>query len=202
MSIDELDAINCLEAAIFASETPVSMLMLRQLFEESISTQQLSDWLTALATRHQAGALELARTASGFRFQVRANYAARLSVLWPERPIKLSQALLETLSVIAYRQPVTRGDIEQIRGVTVNSQILRALFERGWIAERGYREVAGRPALLVTTRQFLDAFGLTSLADLPPLSDTAPNLAPNSGQATNIGHLTRIQQDLEAEVNS
>jgi segregation and condensation protein B len=94
-----------------------------------------------------------------------------IAKLWPERPTRLSQALLETLSVIAYRQPVTRADIEQLRGVTVNSQILRTLFERQWIVEDGFRPVAGRPALIITTKYFLDAFGLQSLDQLPPLQD-------------------------------
>jgi segregation and condensation protein B len=154
-SIDTAHALRILEAVLYASETPVSILMLRQAFEDEYATQ-LAD-----------SALELIKTASGYRIQVRPEYAKIVTRLWPERPVRLSQALLETLSVIAYRQPVTRADIEQLRGVTVNSQILRTLFERQWIVEEGFRPVAGRPALLVTTKLFLDAFGLQSLEQLP-----------------------------------
>lgn len=168
----DADTVNRIEAILFASEGPVAPLVLRQLLQETQPNTRLDDVLDALRLRYADTALELIETASGYRMQVRQAYSATLSTLWPERPLKLSHALLETLTVIAYRQPVTRGDIEQLRGVTVNSQILRTLFDRQWIVERGHRDVAGRPALLVTTRQFLDAFGLRSLAELPALGDT------------------------------
>lgn len=186
--------LNRLEAVIFASEAPISDAMLKQVLSVNISSQRLSDWLTILATRYQHGALELVHTTQGWRMQVRAEHAPLLAQLWPERPFKLSQALLETLSVIAYRQPVTRSDIEQLRGVAVNSQILRTLFDRQWIAERGFRDVAGRPALLVTTRHFLDAFGLPSLAALPPLGETAAALQPVATPAP-IDAAAHTQQD-------
>jgi segregation and condensation protein B len=174
-TIDTAHALRILEAVLYASETPVSILMLRQAFEDEYATQpdqklshaQLESWLNQLSAKLADSALELIKTASGYRIQVRPEYAKIVTRLWPERPVRLSQALLETLSVIAYRQPVTRADIEQLRGVTVNSQILRTLFERQWIAEEGFRPVAGRPALLVTTKLFLDAFGLQSLEQLP-----------------------------------
>jgi segregation and condensation protein B len=177
--IDKAHALRILEAVLYASETPVSILMLRQAFEDEYTTQsnqklsnaQLESWLNQLAAKLADSALELMRTASGYRIQVRPEYAKIVTRLWPERPVRLSQALLETLSVIAYRQPVTRADIEQLRGVTVNSQILRTLFERQWIVEEGFRPVAGRPALLVTTELFLDAFGLQSLEQLPELQE-------------------------------
>jgi segregation and condensation protein B len=196
MPIDQ-HALNQIEAVLFASEAPVTRAVLQQLFEPALTPSQLSDWLTALAARYEQTALELVETASGWRIQVRAIHAPMLSRLWPERPLRLSQALLEILTVIAYRQPVTRGDIEQMRGVAVNSQILRTLFERQWITERGYREVAGKPALLVTTRQFLDAFGLRSLAELPPLGDTVQHLLTPSGSTAGFGHCERAQQDLK-----
>lgn len=189
--------LNQIEAILFASEAPVASVVLRHVFEPALTPSQLSDWLTALAARYEQTALELVETASGWRIQVRAMHAPMLSRLWPERPLRLSQALLETLTVIAYRQPVTRGDIEQIRGVAINSQILRTLFERQWISERGHREVAGKPALLVTTRQFLDAFGLRSLAELPPLGDTVQHLLPPSGATAEMSHCERAQQDLK-----
>ena len=176
-SIDNTHALRILEAVLYASETPVSILMLRQAFEGEyeqelkISNAQIESWLNQLSAKLMDSALELIKTASGYRIQVRPEYAQVVTKLWPERPIRLSQALLETLSVIAYRQPVTRADIEQLRGVTVNSQILRTLFERQWIVEDGFRPVAGRPALLVTTKHFLDAFGLQSLDQLPQLEE-------------------------------
>ncbi len=175
--IDNTHALRILEAVLYASETPVSILMLRQAFEgeydpdQKISNAQIESWLNQLSAKLMDSALELIKTASGYRIQVRPEYAKIVTKLWPERPIRLSQALLETLSVIAYRQPVTRADIEQLRGVTVNSQILRTLFERQWIVEDGFRPVAGRPALLVTTKHFLDAFGLQSLEQLPQLEE-------------------------------
>lgn len=175
--IDNTHALRILEAVLYASETPVSILMLRQAFEgeydpdQKISNAQIESWLNQLSAKLMDSALELIKTASGYRIQVRPEYAQIVTKLWPERPIRLSQALLETLSVIAYRQPVTRADIEQLRGVMVNSQILRTLFERQWIVEDGFRPVAGRPALLVTTKHFLDAFGLQSLEQLPQLEE-------------------------------
>jgi len=177
--IDTAHALRILEAVLFASETPVSLLVLRQAFEDEYDTQaeqkitnaQLESWLNQLSAKLMDSALELIKTASGYRIQVRPEYAKIVTRLWPERPIRLSQALLETLSVIAYRQPVTRADIEQLRGVTVNSQILRTLFDRQWIAEDGFRPVAGKPALLVTTKHFLDAFGLQSLEQLPEIQE-------------------------------
>ena len=176
--IDATHALRVLEAVLYVSETPVSLLMLRQAFageyeeqQHKLSNAQIESWLNQLSAKLVDSALELVKTASGYRIQVRPEYAPVIAKLWPERPTRLSQALLETLSVIAYRQPVTRADIEQLRGVTVNSQILRTLFERQWIAEDGFRPVAGRPALIVTTKYFLDAFGLQSLDQLPPLKD-------------------------------
>jgi len=178
-AISEAHVLRLLEAVLYASEAPVSLLMLRQVIHDEyelpaqsgISNAQMTSWLNELSARLMDSALELCKTASGYRIQVRSDYAHVIQRLWPERPSRLSQALLETLSVIAYRQPVTRADIEQIRGVAVNSQILRTLFERQWIREDGFRPVPGRPALLVTTKIFLDAFGLASLEELPALKE-------------------------------
>ena len=163
------DALLRLEAIIFASEAPVTILQLKQAFDSEVGTAQLRHWLELLATRQNNRAIELIETAQGYRFQVREQYSSVLTQLWPQRPLKLSAALLETLAIIAYHQPVTRADIEQIRGVSVNSQILKTLFDRQWIAESGYRQLPGRPALLVTTKQFLNSFGLVSLHALPLL---------------------------------
>lgn len=160
-----------MEAIIFASDAPVSVARLKEAFQDQYSKQQLRAYLQQLAVLQHGRSIELVEIAQGFRFQVRAKYRNTIAQVWPERPTKLSPSLLETLAVIAYHQPVTRADIEQIRGVTNNSQLLRTLFDWNWIKESGFRELPGRPALLVTTPQFLNAFGLNSLGQLPPLQD-------------------------------
>ena len=160
-----------LEAIIFASEAAVSIARLKEAFQDRFSKTELRQYLQQLSMLQHGRSIELVETAQGFRFQVRAKYRNIIAQTWPERPTRLSPSLLETLSVIAYHQPVTRADVEQIRGVTNNSQILRTLFDWNWIKESGFRELPGRPALLVTTPQFLNAFGLTSLGQLPPLQD-------------------------------
>jgi len=160
-----------LEAIIFASDSPVSLARLKEAFQDRYSKPELRQYLQQLSMLMHGRSIELVETAQGFRFQVRAKYRSIIAQTWPERPARLSPSLLEILAVIAYHQPVTRADIEQIRGVTNNSQILRTLFDWNWIKESGFRELPGRPALLVTTPQFLNAFGLTSLGQLPPLQD-------------------------------
>ena len=160
-----------LEAIIFASEAPVSIDRLKEAFNNQYNKQQLRQLLQQLALLQHGRSIELIETAQGFRFQVRSKYRNIIAQIWPERPTKLSPSLLETLAVIAYHQPVTRADIEQIRGVSNNSQILRTLFDWNWIKEAGFRDLPGRPALLITTPQFLNAFGLASLGQLPPLQN-------------------------------
>lgn len=160
-----------LEAIIFASEAPVSIARLKEAFNNQYNKQQLRQLLQQLALLQHGRSIELIETAQGFRFQVRSKYRNIIAQIWPERPTKLSPSLLETLAVIAYHQPVTRADIEQIRGVSNNSQILRTLFDWNWIKEAGFRDLPGRPALLITTPQFLNAFGLASLGELPPLQN-------------------------------
>ena len=161
-----------LEAIIFASETAVSLARLKEALQNKYSTTELRLLLQQLSVLQQGRSIELIETAQGYRFQVRAKYRDIITQVWPERPTRLSPTLLETVAVIAYHQPVTRADIEQIRGVSNNSQILRSLFDWNWIKESGFKELPGRPALLVTTPQFLNAFGLLSLGQLPPLQDT------------------------------
>lgn len=168
---------NRLEALLFASESALTIPRIATLLADVYSADAIEHALAQLVARYNDTALCVVEGAHGWRVQIRTTYSDVIRQAWPERPLKLSQALLETLSVIAYHQPVTRSDIEQIRGVAVNSQILRTLFDRQWIVERGHREVAGRPALLVTTRVFLEAFGLQSLADLPVLEQTIVPLA-------------------------
>ena len=161
-----------LEAIIFASEAAVSLARLKEALQNQYSKAELRQLLQQLAMLQHGRSIELIETAEGFRFQVRAKYRNIITQVWPERPTRLSPTMLETMAVIAYHQPVTRADIEQIRGVSNNSQILRSLFDWNWIKESGFRELPGRPALLVTTPQFLNAFGLASLGQLPPLQDT------------------------------
>jgi len=165
------DVLMQLEAIIFASDSAVSLARLKEAFQDRYTKQELRQYLQQLSMLMHGRSIELIETAQGFRFQVRAKYRNIIAQTWPERPARLSPSLLETLAVIAYHQPVTRADIEQIRGVTNNSQILRSLFDWNWIKESGFRELPGRPALLVTTPQFLNAFGLNSLGQLPPLQD-------------------------------
>lgn len=163
---------NVIEAALLAAGNPVPLAELQRLFEDASrpSNQQLRDALDELATEYQGRGIELKETASGFRIQVRRELAPEISRLWPERAARYSRALLETLALIAYRQPITRGEIEAVRGVAVNSNIIGTIIERGWVRVVGHRDVPGHPELLGTTREFLDYFGLKTLDELPPLA--------------------------------
>ncbi len=159
-----------LEAALMASERPLSLEAMGRLFDEPAPDRAaLKAALAHIARAYEGRAVELVEVASGYRFQVRPTWVPWVSRLWEEKPQRYSRALLETLALIAYRQPITRGEIEEIRGVGVSTQIIRTLLEREWIRVVGHREVPGRPALYATTRQFLDHFGLKSLEALPPL---------------------------------
>lgn len=158
-----------IEVLLHASETPLTDADLKK--HLSLNHQELQNALALLQQRLDDSALSLNKTASGYRLQIKDTYSALIQRVFPQRQERLSQALLETLSVIAYKQPVTRSDIEYVRGVTLSSNILRQLFDKGWIVEEGYKDTLGRPALLHTTPLFLDAFGLTSLDELPPLPD-------------------------------
>ena len=171
-SIDN-DLPNILEALLLASDQPLSLDALQRLLTEDGAGDRkvLRAALETLQQRYEGTALALDEVASGWRIRVVDNYADWVHRLWAERPPKLSRALLETLAIICYRQPVTRSDIEGVRGVTVSSNILRTLTDRGWIREAGVKEVPGRPALLVSTPQLLDDLGLKSLDELPPLPE-------------------------------
>src|SRR5258706_2299702 len=168
---DPLHVKRVLEAALLSSAEPLPIADLRKLFDEEIAADVLRRVLEELRSDWAEKGVELANVASGWRFQVRLEYQQFLDRVNPQRPPKYSRAVLETLAIIAYRQPVTRGDIEDIRGVVVSSGILKALEARGWIDEVGHREVPGRPALYSTTRIFLDDLNLRSLDELPPLED-------------------------------
>ena len=158
-----------IEVLLHASEAPLTANVLKK--QLSLNTKELARALEILQQRLDSGVLTLHETASGYRLQIADSYSPLIQRVFPQRQERLSQALLETLSVIAYKQPVTRSDIEHVRGVTLSSNILRQLFDKGWIEEKGYKETLGRPALLHTTPQFLDAFGLTNLDELPALPD-------------------------------
>ena len=164
---------NVLEAILLAAGRPLAIAQIAELFDESSrpTDSELRDALANLRRRYDGRGIELAEVASGWRIQVRPVYADVVSRLWQERPTRYSRALLETLALVAYRQPITRGEIEAIRGVTVASTIMRTLFERNWIRVVGHREVPGRPELLGTTREFLDYFGLRRLDELPTLAE-------------------------------
>ena len=164
-----------IEAALLAAGEPLTLDRMAGLFDEYTSPTKpaLREALGRLGERHlpKSSALELIETASGWRLRVRQQFSPWVSRLWEERPQRYSRALLETLALVAYRQPVTRGDIEQVRGVTVSSSIMRTLVERGWVRVVGHRDVPGRPAVFATTRQFLDDFGLKTLEELPPVHE-------------------------------
>jgi segregation and condensation protein B len=163
---------NVIEAALLAAGRPLSMDELVSVFDErdGSNAEEVRGALAALAADYETRGLELLEVASGYRIQIRAGVAEPVSRLWQERPAKYSRALLETLALVAYRQPITRGEIEQIRGVAVNPNIIKTLLERSWIRVVGHRDVPGKPELLGTTRDFLDYFSLKKLDDLPTLA--------------------------------
>lgn len=165
------EAMIVLETALICAREPIKLGDLRRLFDEDISADTIRSLLQSLAQRWSGRGLELVALGSGWRFQSLPSMQRHLDRLMPEKPPRYSRAVLETLAIIAYRQPVTRGDIEEIRGVTVNTQIVRQLEDREWIEVIGHRDVPGRPALYATTRRFLDDLSLKSLGDLPALPD-------------------------------
>ena len=160
-----------IETALLAAPAPLPVGELRRLFEEDPGSEVVRAALLELADDWQGRGVELVQTAGGWRFQTRLEYQVYLDRLKQERPPKYSRAVLETLAIIAYRQPVTRGDIEDIRGVVVSTNVLKALESRGWVDVVGYRDTPGRPGLYATTRKFLEDLGLRSLTELPPLTE-------------------------------
>lgn len=169
---DPRELASLLEAFLLASGKPQSLERLFELFEEAERPEPavFKKALVLLGKSCEGRAFELKEVASGYRLQVREKYAPWVGRLWEERPQRYSRAMLETLALIAYRQPITRGEIEDIRGVAVNSHIVKTLLEREWVRVVGYRDVPGKPAMFATTRQFLDHFNLKSLDELPPLA--------------------------------
>jgi len=171
------DAKRILEAALLAAQEPLGIHDLKRLFEGELNADTIRKLLAEMGEEWKGRAVELVSLAGGWRFQTRPEFQPYLERLFPEKPPRYSRAVMETLAIIAYRQPVTRGDIEDVRGVTVTTQIIQTLENRGWIDVVGHRETPGRPALYATTRSFLDDLGLRSLEELPPLAEIAQTLA-------------------------
>jgi segregation and condensation protein B len=164
---------NVIEAALLAAARPVPISELQQMFDEHSrpTPKEMRAALEQLTADYEGRGVTIKETANGFRFQVRTEFALEVSRLWPDRPKKYSRALLETLALIAYRQPITRAEIEHVRGVAVNPEIVKTLMERNWVRVVGHRDVPGHPELLGTTTEFLDYFSLKSIDDLPPLAE-------------------------------
>jgi segregation and condensation protein B len=165
-----------LEAALLTAAEPLRIADLKRLFDEELAAEVLKRLLGELREEWKERSVELVQLASGWRFQTRAEFRPYVERLFPEKPPRYSRAVMETLAIIAYRQPVTRGDIEDIRGVVVSTQIVQSLEARGWIDIVGHRETPGRPALYATTKKFLDDLGLRTLEELPPLEEIAKTL--------------------------
>lgn len=170
-----------IEAALLTTQEPLSLAELKRLSDTPLENRQVEEWLQQIAARHADSGIELTRVASGWRFRARPELQGYLDRLNPQKPPRYSRAVMETLAIIAYRQPVTRGDIEEIRGVAVSAQILKTLEGRGWIEVVGTRDTPGKPELFATTPQLLDDLNLRSLGELPALEEMG-KLLDQSGQ--------------------
>ena len=209
--MNELEMKHQFEAALLAAGRPLTTQQLAELFDER-ERPSLEQVLTALNSLHedyQSRGIELVEVSSGWRIQIRSNCIDCVSRLWQERPARYSRALLETLALIAYRQPITRGEIEEIRGVAVSSTIMRTLHDRNWIRVVGHREVPGRPELLATNRDFLDYFGLKSLDELPTLAELKDvenigvQLEFNTGEVAPVSNADAAEvQEIEASAEA
>lgn len=195
------DAKRVLEAALICADQPMALREMRTLFADELSADTLRTLLDELKRDWVDRGVELVRVAHGWRFQTRPEMRPYLDRLHPEKPPRYTRAALETLAIVAYRQPVTRGDIEDIRGVTVSSNIVKQLEERGWIDAIGYRDAPGRPALYATTRQFLDDLGLASLDQLPSLDAVLPSAMAEPGLPRQASLLDDAELELPAAVN-
>ncbi|HCJ29403.1 MAG TPA: SMC-Scp complex subunit ScpB [Pseudomonas sp.] len=201
---DPKDLASLLEAFLLASGRPMSIERMAELFEEAErpAPSLLRKALGVLDKSCKDRAFELKEVASGYRLQVRERFSPWVGRLWEERPQRYSRALLETLVLIAYRQPITRGEIEDIRGVAVNSQIVKTLLEREWVRVVGHRDVPGRPAMFATTKQFLDHFNLKNLDELPPLAvlrEMEPEPLPVDVEKAPVPVALQARADLELE---
>ena len=193
-SFDVQEVKRVIEAALLTAGEPLALGDLNKLFEEELGSDTLRDILDELARDWEGRSVELVNVASGWRFRARPEYQRFIERLNPQRPPRYSRAVMETLAIIAYRQPVTRGDVEDIRGVVVSTNIIKALEARGWIDVVGHREVPGRPELFATTRQFLDDLNLRSLTELPPLEDLG-QLVETVAPGAQIGSMLAPEED-------
>lgn len=197
-----MDLKNIIEASLFAANEPLSPVELQGLFllEDRPSKREIHEAVNTLQHEYAEKPIELIETASGYRFQVKSAYSDWVARLWEEKPVKYSRALLETLAIIAYQQPATRGEIEDIRGVAVSTNIIRTLQEREWIRVIGHKEVPGRPALYATTKEFLDYFNLQTLGDLPPLASLLDiDLLANGDTQLNLGEQAPTKEVIQNE---
>jgi len=199
-SFDLQEVKRILEAALLTASEPLALADLKKLFDEELGNDALRNILNELAHDWEGHSVELVNVASGWRFRARPEYHRFIERLNPQKPPRYSRAVMETLAIIAYKQPVTRGDIEDIRGVVVSTNIIKALEARGWIDVVGHREVPGRPELFATTRQFLDDLNLRSLTELPPLEDLG-QLVETVAPGAQIGGMLALAEDtVEAAV--
>ena len=196
--MNTVDAKRVLETALICAQQPVPVRELRVLFNDALGSDTLKVLLQELQLDWAQRGVELVQVATGWRFQSRPEMREYLDRLHPEKPPRYTRATMETLAIIAYRQPVTRGDIEDIRGVTVNSLIIKQLEDRGWVQVIGHRETVGRPALFATTRQFLDDMGLQSLDQLPVLDDPTGNANVLEAMAAVTQEAMDVEPDLLA----
>ena len=195
------DLVLHVEAALLSAGRPVAVDEFVTMFEgreDAPDRSAVRDAVGVLAERWSGRSLEVSEVASGFRAQIRKEYSQSISALWQERPARYSRALLETLALIAYRQPISRGEIEEVRGVSVSSSIMKTLTEREWVRVVGHREVPGRPALFGTTRHFLDTFNLKSLEALPPLAELRDLEDPLPDLFAGIPELPAAEDDPES----
>lgn|SRR3990167_355739 len=192
MTPDQLERI--IEAALMVADGPLTITQIQKLFPENElpTTMDIHDALHSLKQHYDQRGIELREVANGYRFQAKVDLSPWLAKLWEERPPRYSRAFLETLAIIAYRQPLTRAEIEAVRGVAVSSPIIKALLEREWVRIVGYREIPGKPALYATTKEFLDYFNLKSLAELPTLAE----LKDLDAQISNL----QVQLALEEQI--
>ena len=181
------------EAILFSANRPLSLNNLIDLFEveDEEKKSKIISALFQVKKDYEGKAVELIEVASGYRFQIKQDFSEDVAKLWEVKPLKLSRATLETISIIAYMQPVTRGDIEEIRGVSVSTSVVKLLIDQGWAKIKGYRDIPGRPALFITTQKFLDDFSLKSLSELPEL--------PNLPDVLSIDPELSLQNDVDAE---
>ncbi|URQ65113.1 SMC-Scp complex subunit ScpB [SAR86 cluster bacterium] len=181
------------EAILFSANRPLSLNNLIDLFEveDEEKKSKIISALFQVKKDYEGKAVELIEVASGYRFQIKQDFSEDVAKLWEVKPLKLSRATLETISIIAYMQPVTRGDIEEIRGVSVATSVVKLLIDQGWAKIKGYRDIPGRPALFITTQKFLDDFSLKSLSELPEL--------PNLPDVLSIDPELSLQNDVDAE---